>query len=133
MQPCRFFRVNFCSSQREIEEIQATCTVKMPQNQCFFIHYRKSVTSNTFQFRDDSESKSAINKTFCGHTGSKRSRAICFFLTWNEITKCVTENEKKVNILITFQFYQLLFLFLTNLYTALNQKQPAKSSVAGTF
>jgi hypothetical protein len=26
-----------------------------------------SVTSNTFQFRDDSESKSAINKTFCGH------------------------------------------------------------------
>jgi len=33
----------------------------------FFIHYRKSVTSNTFQFRDDSESKSAINKTFCGH------------------------------------------------------------------
>ena len=33
----------------------------------FFIHYRKSVTSNTFQFRDDSESKSVINKTFCGH------------------------------------------------------------------
>jgi hypothetical protein len=33
----------------------------------FFIHYRKSVTSNTFQFRDDSESKSAINKTFCDH------------------------------------------------------------------
>ena len=33
----------------------------------FFIHYRKSVTSNTFQFQDDSESKSAINKTFCGH------------------------------------------------------------------
>ena len=33
----------------------------------FFIHYRKSVTSNTFQFRDDSESKSAINKTFCCH------------------------------------------------------------------
>jgi hypothetical protein len=33
----------------------------------FFIHYRKSVTSNTFQFLDDSESKSAINKTFCGH------------------------------------------------------------------
>jgi len=33
----------------------------------FFIHYRKSVTSNTFQFRDDSESKSAINRTFCGH------------------------------------------------------------------
>jgi hypothetical protein len=34
----------------------------------FFIHlYRKSVTSNTFQFRDDSESKSAINQTFCGH------------------------------------------------------------------
>jgi hypothetical protein len=32
-----------------------------------FIHYRKSVTSNTFQFRDDSESKSAINKAFCGH------------------------------------------------------------------
>ena len=31
----------------------------------FFIHYRKSVTSNTFQFRDDS--KFAINKTFCGH------------------------------------------------------------------
>jgi len=28
---------------------------------------RKSVTSNTFQFRDDSESKSTINKTFCGH------------------------------------------------------------------
>jgi hypothetical protein len=26
----RFFRMNFCSSQREIEEIQAT--VKMPQN-----------------------------------------------------------------------------------------------------
>jgi hypothetical protein len=25
-----FFRVNFCSSQKEIEEIQAT--VKMPQN-----------------------------------------------------------------------------------------------------
>ena len=33
----------------------------------FFIHYRKSVTSNTFQFRNDSESKSAINKTFCCH------------------------------------------------------------------
>jgi hypothetical protein len=33
----------------------------------FFIHYRKSVTSNTFQFWDDSESKSAIDKTFCGH------------------------------------------------------------------
>ena len=33
----------------------------------FFIHYRKSVTSNTFQFRDDSESKSAINKMFCGY------------------------------------------------------------------
>ena len=33
----------------------------------FFIHYWKSVTSNTFQFRDDSESKSAINKTCCGH------------------------------------------------------------------
>ena len=33
----------------------------------FFIHYRKSVTSNTFQFRDDSESRSTINKTFCGH------------------------------------------------------------------
>ena len=33
----------------------------------FFIHYRKSVTSNTFQFRDDSESKSVINKTLCGH------------------------------------------------------------------
>jgi hypothetical protein len=29
-QKCRFFRVNFCSSQREIAEIQAT--VKMPQN-----------------------------------------------------------------------------------------------------
>ena len=29
-QKCMFFRVNFCSSQREIEEIQAT--VKMPQN-----------------------------------------------------------------------------------------------------
>jgi hypothetical protein len=29
-QKYRFFRVNFCSSQREIEEIQAT--VKMPQN-----------------------------------------------------------------------------------------------------
>jgi hypothetical protein len=29
-QKCRFFRVNFCSSQREIEEIQAA--VKMPQN-----------------------------------------------------------------------------------------------------
>jgi hypothetical protein len=29
-QKCRFFRGNFCSSQREIEEIQAT--VKMPQN-----------------------------------------------------------------------------------------------------
>jgi hypothetical protein len=28
-QKCRFFRVNFCFSQREIEEIQAT--VKMPQ------------------------------------------------------------------------------------------------------
>jgi hypothetical protein len=33
----------------------------------FFIHYRKSVTSNTFQFRDDSESKSVINKTLCSH------------------------------------------------------------------
>ena len=33
----------------------------------FFIHYRKSVTSNTFQFRDDSELKSVINNTFCGH------------------------------------------------------------------
>ena len=33
----------------------------------FFIHYRKSVTFNTFQFRDDSELKSGINKTFCGH------------------------------------------------------------------
>ena len=32
-----------------------------------FIHYRKSVTSNTFRFRNDSESQSAINKTFCGH------------------------------------------------------------------
>jgi hypothetical protein len=29
-QKCRFFRVNFCSSQREIEEIQAT--VNMPQH-----------------------------------------------------------------------------------------------------
>jgi len=46
-----------------------------------------------------------------GYTGSKRSRAICCFLTRNEI---ITENEKKVNIL-TFQFYQLLFSFLTNL------------------
>ena len=33
----------------------------------FFIHYWKSVISNTYQFRDDSESKSAINKTFCGY------------------------------------------------------------------
>ena len=30
LKKCRFFRVNLCSSQREIEEIQAT--VKMPQN-----------------------------------------------------------------------------------------------------
>jgi hypothetical protein len=29
-QKCRFLSVNHCSSQREIEEIQAT--VKMPQN-----------------------------------------------------------------------------------------------------
>jgi hypothetical protein len=29
-QKCRFFKVNFCSSQREIVEIQAA--VKMPQN-----------------------------------------------------------------------------------------------------
>jgi hypothetical protein len=42
-----------------------------------------------------------------GYTGSKRSRAICCFLTRNEI---ITEIQKKVNILITFQFYQLLFL-----------------------
>jgi hypothetical protein len=33
----------------------------------FFIHYRISVTFNTFQFRDDSESKSVINKTLCSH------------------------------------------------------------------
>ena len=33
----------------------------------FLIHYRKLVTSNTFQFRDDSESKSVMNKTFCSH------------------------------------------------------------------
>jgi hypothetical protein len=60
-------------------------------------------------------------------TGSKRSRAICCFLMRNEI---ITENEKKVNILITFQFYQLLFLFLTNLYvwTQGSQNVPAISS-----
>jgi hypothetical protein len=33
----------------------------------FFYSLPKSVTSNTFQFRDDSESKSVINKEFCGH------------------------------------------------------------------
>ena len=43
-----------------------------------------------------------------GYTGSKRSIAICCFLKRNEI---ITENEKKVNILIAFQFYQLLFYF----------------------
>ena len=41
-----------------------------------------------------------------GYTGSKRSRAICCFLTRNEI---ITGNEKKVNILITFHFTSQLF------------------------
>jgi hypothetical protein len=83
----------------------------------FFIHYRKSVTSNTcvhsnFGMTTNQNLRSTKRFAVIGYTGSKRSRAICCFLTRNEI---ITENEKKVNILITFQFYQLLFLFLTNL------------------
>ena len=83
----------------------------------FFIHYQKSVTSNTcvhsnFGMTTNQNLRSTKRFAVIGYTGSKRSRTICCFLTWNEI---ITENEKKVNILITFQFYQLLFLFLTNL------------------
>jgi hypothetical protein len=59
-----------------------------------------------------------------GYTGSKRSRVICCFLTRNEI---ITENEKKVNILITFQFYQLLFLFCDKFVDG------AQAEVAGDF
>ena len=81
-QKCRFFRVNFCSSQREIEEIQAAVKIQqwkmkifffvLPQGHtlisCFFYSLPEiGITSNTFQFWDDSESKSAINKTSCGH------------------------------------------------------------------
>jgi hypothetical protein len=48
------------------------------------------------------EGNISTNRTFQYFhiSGSKKSIAICCFLTQNEI---ITENEKKVNILIAFQ------------------------------